>query len=828
MTTSIKRSGTQDNSPRPYEIEHSALARQIATEGIVLLKNEGNVLPLKENSEVALFGAGALKTVKGGTGSGNVYARRTVNVLDGLEEAGFQITNRSWLEGYSSLYDAAREAWKKEVWAKADELSKKPNGIGPLFEAYMITPFDIPAGELPDEAQRGENAIFVLSRNAGEGADRRLEKGDYYLLDTEYALIKAVCDQYENVILIINAGGAIDMNFTEDFPNIKSILYVAQPGQNGGPAIADILLGKVTPSGKLAATWPLQYNDIPFAEEYSNLNGDLDYDYYKQGIFVGYRYFDTFDVPVRYGFGFGLSYTDFTLTTEDITLNGEQLTIKVRVKNAGSAYAGKEVVQVYVSCPQEKLPKEYRKLVGFAKTKTLAPDEEEIVSLSISVTSFASFDEEKCAWILEEGLYGLFVGNSLENAAFIGSLQLDADAVTEQTQHACARTTDLEEMVPDKGIISHLRGTWEGQKADYPCIALKAADIPYRENVYGRYDLAEDDEDLALVKTLSREKLIKLCTGAFTSTSDQGALGAAGWMAPGSAAQTSSCAEEDGIPVAILADGPAGVRLVQEYQVVDGAPIVPTLEESIEGGILLRGEKLIGDETWYQYCTAFPVGTLIAQTWDIETMMAFGRGIGEEMEEFGIRFWLAPGMNIQRNPLCGRNFEYYSEDPLIAGIAAAFVTIGVQSYKGCGTTIKHYACNNQENNRMRVDAVVSERALREIYVKGFEIAIKGSQPMAIMTSYNLINGIHAANNYDLCTKLARDEWDFDGVIMTDWTTTNHGPDCTAAGCVRAGNDLIMPGQQMDHDNLNEELDAGTLSIEEVQRSVVRLLKALKK
>ena len=243
MTTTIKRSGTQDNSPRPYEIEHSALARQIATEGIVLLKNEGNVLPLKENSEVALFGAGALKTVKGGTGSGNVYARRTVNVLEGLEEAGFQITNRSWLEGYSSLYDAAREAWKKEVWAKADELSKKPNGIGPLFEAYMITPFDIPAGELPDEAQRGENAIFVLSRNAGEGADRRLEKGDYYLLDTEYALIKAVCDQYENVILIINAGGAIDMNFTEDFPNIKSILYVAQPGQNGGPAIADILLG---------------------------------------------------------------------------------------------------------------------------------------------------------------------------------------------------------------------------------------------------------------------------------------------------------------------------------------------------------------------------------------------------------------------------------------------------------------------------------------------------------------------------------------------------------------------------------------------------------
>ena len=246
------------------------------------------------------------------------------------------------------------------------------------------------------------------------------------------------------------------------------------------------------------------------------------------------------------------------------------------------------------------------------------------------------------------------------------------------------------------------------------------------------------------------------------------------------------------------------------------------------GGIFSQREKKEGEETWYQFCTAFPVGTLIAQTWDTDVMYAFGRAIGEEMQEFGVRFWLAPGMNIQRNPLCGRNFEYYSEDPLISGITAASVTKGVQSLSGCGTTIKHYACNNQENNRMGVDAVISERALREIFVKGFEIAIKESQPMAIMTSYNLINGIHAANNYDLCTGLTRDEWDFGGVIMTDWTSTNQGPDCTASGCVRAGNDLIMPGQQMDHDNLNAELESGTLTIEEVQRSVVRLLKALKK
>ena len=297
---------------------------------------------------------------------------------------------------------------------------------------------------------------------------------------------------------------------------------------------------------------------------------------------------------------------------------------------------------------------------------------------------------------------------------------------------------------------------------------------------------------------------------------------------PGTAAQTSGCAVEDGIPVGMLADGPAGVRLIQEYQVVNGQPIVPTLEESIEGGILFQGEKVKGDETWYQFCTAFPVGTLIAQTWDAAVYEEFGRAIGEEMEEFAIRFWLAPGMNIQRNPLCGRNFEYYSEDPLIAGLTAAAVTKGVESCSGCGVTIKHFACNSQENNRMGVDAILSERTLREIYVKGFEIAVKSSQPMAIMTSYNLINGLHTANTYDLCTALARDEWGFKGLVMTDWTTTNQGPDCTASGCLRAGNDLIMPGRQSDHDELNQALDDGTLTMDELQRSVWRLVKALNK
>ena len=269
-----------------------------------------------------------------------------------------------------------------------------------------------------------------------------------------------------------------------------------------------------------------------------------------------------------------------------------------------------------------------------------------------------------------------------------------------------------------------------------------------------------------------------------------------------------------------LADGPAGLRLKKEYQVEDGR-IVPTdFLSALEGGFFAAPKEKRGT-SYYQYCTAIPVGTLLAQTWNLDLVRELGEMIGHEMELFGITLWLAPGMNIHRNPLCGRNFEYYSEDPLLAGMMAASMTLGVQKVPGCGTTIKHYACNNQEDNRMGSDSVLSERTLREIYLKGFEIAIKDAQPMSIMTSYNLINGVHAANCYDTCTRAARDEWGFAGAIMTDWTTTNvqiQG-ECTAAGCMRAGNDMVMPGMEEDHENIRKELKEGTLDIRELKRGI---------
>jgi beta-glucosidase len=333
-----------------------------------------------------------------------------------------------------------------------------------------------------------------------------------------------------------------------------------------------------------------------------------------------------------------------------------------------------------------------------------------------------------------------------------------------------------------------------------------------------------EDEAEILTARLTTEQLIRLATGEVI-TGEKSALGSAGISTPGAAGETSRCAGKDGIAAIVLADGPAGLRLNQTYYETDGVIELMPFEFSIEHGLFARNCDFKGTPH-YQYCTAIPVGTLLAQTWDTALQEELGEMIGGEMQRFGVDLWLAPGMNIHRNPLCGRNFEYYSEDPLLSGLMAAAMTRGVQHVEGCGTTIKHFACNNQEDNRMGVDSILSERALREIYLKGFETAVREAQPRSIMTSYNLINGVHAANSYDLCTMAARSEWGFAGVIMTDWTTTLQDETCTAAGCIRAGNDLVMPGAPLDHENLRRELAEGTLDERQLRRCVSRLVRVI--
>lgn len=813
--------GTTDNTVMKRELDNRKIARRAAAEGMVLLKNEGQLLPLKEGTKAALYGVGASRTIKGGTGSGDVNERETVSIYQGMKNAGFEITTEDWIKAYDEQYQAARYAWRDEIEEKASSLEDQVSGF---FNVYSTTPFRMPAGA-PITQTDAEVAIYILSRVAGEGADRFDAEGDYYLTKEEKQQLSDICSMYKHVIVAVNTGGLADLSFMDEYSNIEALLQIVQPGMEAGNAFADIISGKVTPSGKMADTWAYKYEDYPNSKTFSHNNGNVDKEYYTEGLYVGYRYFDSFDIPVRYGFGYGLSYTTFetkVLATE--LKENKKIVVETEVTNTGDTYSGKEVVELYATCPAGKLEKEYRRLVAFAKTGLLAPGQSEKLTLEIGLDKLTSYSEKEAAWILESGSYVIWAGNSLEASAPCAVLNLDKEVVLTKTQNICPLKDELEELKQSSEKMNQkleaLLKVAEEEKLSV--MELKAADVETRVVEYRSNAECVPEEARKFVDTLSTEKLVALASG--DPGKGQGSnLGSAGISVPGSAGETNNCVLEDGVPGIVLADGPAGLRLMKHYNVHEGKIVNKPFKFSLEGGLFCEGEPADPGETRYQYCTAIPVGTLLAQTWDTALIEEVGEMIGGEMLEFSVTLWLAPGMNIHRNPLCGRNFEYYSEDPLLAGRMAGAMTNGVQNVPGCGTTIKHFACNNQEDNRMGSDSILSERTLREIYLKGFEISITESQPMSIMTSYNLINGVHAANCEDTCTKAARCEWGFQGVIMTDWTTTEYGPDCTASGCMRAGNDLVMPGAFSDRDNLNQELADGTLSMEDLKACISRLV-----
>ena len=818
--------GTTSPEVTQRETDHRKLAREAAAEGFVLLENKDHFLPLAKGSKVGLYGAGAIRTIKGGTGSGDVNERDSVNIFQGMKNAGYDVTSSEWLEDYDKLYVQARLDWKNEIFTKLNGDDTK------FFDAYSATPFFMPSGNPIDEekaaADGADTAFFVLARIAGENKDRFDTEGDYFISKEEKAILAQVSRCYKNIVLVINTGGLMDLAFVEEFDNIRSILQYVQAGQEGGNAFADVVSGDVTPSGKMTDTWAKDYYDYPGAEVYSYKSGDLMKEKYEEGIFVGYRYFDTFEVPVRYSFGYGMSYTDFEIRTNDIKVSGRgmmnpKVSVTVTVTNTGDTYAGKEVVQIYASCPQGKLVKEFRRLAGFGKTKLLAPKESQTMTITFPLYQLTSYEEESASWILEPGMYGIWVGNDLNTSVLSGALELDEKAVMTACENICPLKEELNEIVPDAEKVQAREAAWQKEVKEkrMSVIELKAAEIPTEKVDYQPVPEELPGKAGKIVESLSVDQLALLATGD-PGRAQGNALGSAGISVPGAAAETSPCASEEpwNVTTIALVDGPAGLRLKREYQVDNGEIVASDFLAALEGGFFSKPQEKRGT-TYYQFCTAIPVGTLLAQSWDVELIKRVGEMIGHEMELFNVTLWLAPGMNIHRNPLCGRNFEYYSEDPLIAGMMAAAMTLGVQKVPGCGTTIKHFACNNQEDNRMGSDSILSERALREIYLKGFEIAVKDAQPMSIMTSYNLINGVHAANCYDTCTKAARDEWGFAGAIMTDWTTTNvqiQG-ECTAAGCMRAGNDMVMPGLPEDHENIKKELADGTLTMAELKRCI---------
>ena len=811
-------SGTTKPEISEREFKNRELARKAAAEGMVLLKNEGGLLPLEKGIKVALYGVGASRTIKGGTGSGDVNERECISIYQGLKNAGYVITTEDWIHDYDKCYQVARSAWRDDILAKAE----KENAVTGFFNVYSSNPFMVPAGNAVEKTD-AEVAFYIISRVAGENADRFDKPGDYYLTDVEKKQLSDICAMYPHVVVAVNTGGLADLSFMDEFKNIEALLQIVQPGMEAGNAFADVISGAVTPSGKMTDTWAYQYSDYPNSATFSHNNGNVNKEYYTEGIYVGYRYFDTFDIPVRYGFGFGLSYTSFEIKVLSALLKDDKKTVAVKteVVNTGDTYSGREVVQAYVTCPTGRLQKEYRRLATFGKTEVLAPGESQKMVLTFTLDQLTSYSENDAAWIMEAGNYVVWIGNSLDSSVPEAVLKLDGEAVLSRTENICPLQEELNEEKADAEKMEAKFAALMERTSGLPVLQLSAAEIETEIVVYKTNAEVVPEEARAFVDTLSTEQLIALASG--DPGKGQGSnLGSAGISVPGSAGETNDCALEQNLASIVLADGPAGLRLMKHYNVHEGRIVNKPFMFSLEGGIFCEGMPEDPGETYYQYCTAIPVGTLLAQTWDTALIREVGAMIGGEMETFGVTLWLAPGMNIHRNPLCGRNFEYYSEDPLLSGRIAGAMTDGVQSVPGCGTTIKHFACNNQEDNRMDSDSILSERTLREIYLKGFEIAIKESQPMSIMTSYNLINGVHAANCNDICTKAARCEWGFEGMIMTDWTTTEKGPVCTASGCMRAGNDLVMPGAVCDRENLEQELAEGKLSIEDLKACISRL------
>lgn len=815
--------GVKDKTPRLYEIQHREIAKRAAAEGFVLLKNNG-ILPLKKGEKIALYGAGAAKTVKGGIGSGDVNERASVSILQGMKNAGFHIANEQWSIDFENAYEKARLEWRDRIHDRVER-----HGSARFFEIYTQDPFVCPTGEINIPPCSCEIAIFVLSRNAGEGMDRKDVKGDYYLSEDEEVLLRNICKQHHSVIVAINSGGIIDLGFADKYENICALLYIVQPGMEGGSAFADVVSGNVTPSGKLTDTWALNYKDYPNADTFSYKSGSVHKEYYEEGIFVGYRYFDSFDIKARYPFGYGLSYTEFEISATKIEIADNQIEITVNVKNTGMAFSGKEVVQVYTSCPQGEIIKEYRRLSAFGKTQNLAPGEEENLVLRFGWYDLASFSEEKSAWFLERGDYIIWVGSSIAGSRIAGVISLDEEKILSKTQAVCPLAETLEEHKFNQELLLNKRLRLEEEikhlgiiKETVSAGRIKAFEIDYDKSEFFSPEVE------ALSNKLTLDECVKMVVGD-PEKSHQEVIGDSGGSVPGSAASTSDVGIKYGIPSIVTADGTAGLRLQKEYEVVDGEVVRLDFMSSVEGGLFAPGKKNSG-EIYYQYCTAFPVATLVAQSWDTALIHEIGAAIGREMSIFGITLWLAPGLNIHRNPLCGRNYEYYSEDPLVSGVVAAEITKGVQSIGGVGTTIKHLACNNQEDNRSGSDSVVSERTLRELYLKGFEIAVKTAQPMSVMTSYNLINGVHTANSYDLCTSVLRHEWGFGGFVMSDWETTKPLPEgfaeCSVPYlCISAGNDLIMPGTFNDMDNIRRALSDGSLSQKNLLNSVKRIVRS---
>lgn len=753
-------------------------AAKMVSEGIVMLKNDNNALPLDTDKEVAVFGRIQFHYYKSGTGSGGmVNVTKVVNILDGLIDNGIKVnekllgTYRKWDK--ENPFDLG-EGWGGEPWSQKEM---------PLDE-----------GLVKETAKSCETAIVIIGRTAGEEQDNRLEAGSYLLSDDEIAMLTVVRKHFKKVVLLLNVGNIIDMT---DINRIApdSVLYVWQGGMTGGKGTADVLTGKVSPSGKLPDTIAYKASDYPSD---ANFGREKNRDIYAEDIYVGYRYFETFaKEKVLYPFGFGLSYTGFEIKTEKAEITEGAVKLSVSVKNIGS-YKGKEVIEVYCEAPQGRLGKAARVLCGFEKTRELVPQEEQVVEIAVDIAKLASYDDSgvtgnKSCYVLEAGEYKFYVGSDVRSAEYACSFEQGEDLVTERLTQSLAPVESFERIKPvcEGGAFSIGREAVPVSEVDESARRLeklpkeiaytgdkgiKLWDVKNGKNTMDEFIAQLSDYDLSCIirgEGMGSPRVTAGTASAFGGVSEN--------------------LNGFGIPAGCCSDGPSGMRLD-------------------------CGTKAF----------SLPNGTMIASSFNKELTSELFTFMGLEMAANKVDCLLGPGMNIHRHPLNGRNFEYFSEDPFLTGKMASAELKGMAG-AGVTGTIKHFCANNRETNRHFIDSVVSERALREIYLKGFEIAVKEGGASSVMTTYGRVNGLWTAGNFDLNTVILREEWGFKGFTMTDWwaniNVRGKEPDKTdLAAMARAQNDVYMvcPDGEKNDDNTLAALENGGIEKCELQRNAANI------
>lgn len=757
-------------------------AAETVSEGIVMLKNDNGALPLAEGSEVAVFGRIQLHYYKSGTGSGGlVNVSKVTGITDGLIESGRVKVNPELLD----------------IYKKWDEENPFDIGTGWGAEPWSQTEMPIDDDIAAKIAKKCDTAIAVIGRTAGEEQDNRAVKGAYLLSDGEENMLKIIRKHFKKVIVLLNTGGIIDMGFVKEY-DPDAVLYVWQGGMTGGTGTADVLTGKVSPSGKLPDTIAESSSDYP-SDKYF---GNTERNFYSEDIYVGYRYFETFATEkVVYPFGFGLSYTTFDIRTIDAQKDNDSVKLSVSVKNTGE-HRGKEVVQIYFSAPQGKLGKPSRALCAYEKTKLLNPGEEQIIDFSINISDFASYDDSgasgfKSCYVLESGEYSIYVGSDVRSAVKSLSFEIKSTYAVKKCSQALAPVLPFKRMKPEftdgKAIVAfedvplsevdEAKRRLDNLPAEIPYTGdrgIKLSDVKNGKNSMDEFIAQLSDYDLSCIvrgEGMGSPKVTPGTAAAFGGVSD--------------------ALQSYQIPCGCCDDGPSGMRLD-------------------------CGTKAF----------SLPNGTLLASTFNKSLMTELFEYMGAEMSANRVDCLLGPGMNIHRHPLNGRNFEYFSEDPYLSGTIAAAELKGL--HNACVTgTIKHFCGNNQETGRHTIDSVISERALREIYLKGFEIAVKDGNADSIMTTYGAVNGLWTAGNYDLNTVILRGEWGFSGFVMTDWwahinrrgeqeNTTDF------AAMVSAQNDIYMvcANGAENADNTLEALKNGILSRGELQRCAENICRFL--